>query len=239
MSEPGIPQRPFGSDSHEVDMPTPQPSTPSPRPTAVEPERRCCRARPHEPFDYQPVAVEPDEVAVARTEGHREGYMSRVQDEQVRVQPSTPSPEGAEPPNYDDPALYDPEGMKRQCFYVVHWHQCRLDAEHSGKHSPGREAALPEPPSRDTIERLLSEANAEGWTHRRTAIAICAALPEPSLDVSDEWLLSISIMEAARRIGLEMNVGHSWRELAMLTNKILADQLRASEKGTGGAPTDE
>jgi hypothetical protein len=50
----------------------------------------------------------------------------------------------------------------------------------------------------------------------------------------DEWLLSISIMEAARRIGLEMVVGHSWRELAMLTNTILADQLAAASPAGPG-----
>jgi hypothetical protein len=52
-----------------------------------------------------------------------------------------------------------------------------------------REAALPGPhpdsDTRDTIERLLSEANVEGWTRRRTANAICAALPESPSEA--EW----------------------------------------------------
>lgn len=43
----------------------------------------------------------------------------------------------AERSTFDDSALYDCEGMKPQCGYVVHWSQCRLDAGHVGRHSPG------------------------------------------------------------------------------------------------------
>jgi hypothetical protein len=59
-----------------------------------------------------------------------------------------------------------------------------------------------------------------------------------TLSLPDEWLLSISMMEAARRIDMEIPVGHSWRELAMLTNVILADQYRAASSGPSkGEPT--
>ena len=58
-----------------------------------------------------------------------------------------------------------------------------------------------------------------------------------TLSLPDEWLLSISMMEAARRIDMEIPVGHSWREVAMLTNVILADQYRAaSSEPSKGEP---
>jgi hypothetical protein len=55
--------------------------------------------------------------------------------------------------DFDDPALYEPVGMKPQCTYIVHWHSCRLDAGHSGKHSPGGEARAT-PPALDGLTRL-------------------------------------------------------------------------------------
>ena len=63
-----------------------------------------------------------------------------------------------------------------------------------------------------------------------------AAAATPSLP--DEWLLSISMMEAARRIDMEIPVGHSWRERAMMTNVILADQYRAASSGPSKGEVD-
>ena len=77
-----------------------------------------------------------------------------------------PTPDRAEPStDYDDPAYYEPHGLKPQCTYIVHWHSCRLDAGHSGRHSPGRieaeaRASAPEqgePPADDENSGYVSE----------------------------------------------------------------------------------
>jgi hypothetical protein len=100
------------------------------------------------------------------------------------------------------------------------------------QHLVEREAALPEPPSRDTIERLLSEANVEGWTHRRTANAIVAALPEPPLD-------ALRIAYEAGRTAASFEDALAQVDAVMAADTSgMAEQIRAlaSEKGTGGAP---
>ena len=127
-----------------------------------------------------------------------------------------PTPDRAEPStDYDDPAYYEPHGLKPQCTYIVHWHSCRLDAGHSGRHSPGRieaeaRASAPEqgePPADDENSGYVSEL----IEHDRAASGAQAV---PPLDV--ERLLHAAIerekrgtIRYAEDIGHDMGMAHA------------------------------
>ncbi len=93
--------------------------------------------------------------------------------------------ESAERTDFDNPDYYEPAGMKPQCTYIVHWHSCRLDAGHAGKHSPGhieaRARALAHERSAGAAP-LDVEVNGHQYVH----VAACPCQP-PMQPIDVDW----------------------------------------------------
>ena len=98
--------------------------------------------------------------------------------------------------DFDDPAYYEPVGMKPQCTYIVHWHSCRLNAGHSGKHSPGREARATPPALTEDLESRRPKGESPEW-QAYTFRAYGEAIQEIGMRAFDHDLSSDEIAAVA------------------------------------------